>query len=258
MHMIMYDMHILHMASRRAALRFAPRAALLRTPPLVGAQRLPVAAVRWSSDNYKSRSETRKGASHLSFWERWEKASAGEFYQGVGFDQDKKNDERFRKRLMRRKSAEFDEDDDIDDYDMAASGPSPREAAAQKARAAVYARARDELSGGEIEPSRKAELLGLLEDMGPHAFAPKEEMPVEPRYDEDIDEAEVRSGTGAAAREGAVWGMDSDAQWPSMPAARALPPDPTRFILPHPRPSAPVPTPPAPDPRARDRCERGN
>jgi hypothetical protein len=194
MHMIMYDMHILHMASRRAALRFAPRAALLRTPPLVGAQRLPVAAVRWSSDNYKSRSETRKGASHLSFWERWEKASAGEFYQGVGFDQDKKNDERFRKRLMRRKSAEFDEDDDVDDYDMAASGPSPREAAAQKARAAVYARARDELSGGEIEPSRKAELLGLLEDMGPHAFAPKEEMPVEPRYDEDIDEAEVRSG----------------------------------------------------------------
>ena len=46
-----------------------------------------------------SRKDTRQGSSHLSFWERWEKASAGEFHQGVGFDQDKKHDERFRQKM---------------------------------------------------------------------------------------------------------------------------------------------------------------
>ena len=57
-----------------------------------------VAGSRLMSD-YASRKETRQGSSHLSFWERWEKASAGEFHQGVGFDQDKKNDERFRAKM---------------------------------------------------------------------------------------------------------------------------------------------------------------
>ena len=57
-----------------------------------------VAGSRLMSD-YASRKETRQGSSHLSFWERWEKASAGEFHQGVGFDQDKKNDERFRMKM---------------------------------------------------------------------------------------------------------------------------------------------------------------
>ena len=144
------------MASRRAALRFAPRAALLRTPPLVGAQRLPVAAVRWSSDDYKSRSETRKGASHLNFWERWEKASAGEFHQGVGFDQDKKNDERFRMKLAnqpRRRGAEFDEFEDIEDYDMPMPGPTAREAAQLAAQLAGHAAARDELASADIDPT---------------------------------------------------------------------------------------------------------
>lgn len=142
---------------------------------------------------YASRKETRQGASHLSFWERWEKASAGEFHQGVGFDQDKKNDDRFRQKMMvRRKSAEFDEMDDVDDYDMSAPGPSTQEAAAQQAQTSGFASAREELSGANVDSARRAELLGLLEDMGPHSFAPVDAMPVEPRFDKEVDEAEVR------------------------------------------------------------------
>ena len=57
----------------------------------------PVASASLSTS--ASRKDTRQGSSHLSFWERWEKASAGEFHQGVGFDQDKKNDERFRQKM---------------------------------------------------------------------------------------------------------------------------------------------------------------
>ena len=119
----------------------------------------PAAAsgVRALSD-YAPRKETRQGSSHLSFWERWEKASAGEFHQGVGFDQDKKNDERFRMKLAnqpRRRGAEFDEFEDIEDYDMPMPGPTAREAAQLAAQLAGHAAARDELASADIDPARR-------------------------------------------------------------------------------------------------------
>ena len=67
---------------------------------------------------------------------------------------------------MRRKSAEFDEFDDVDDYDLPAPGPSAREAAALAAQVAGHTAARDGLAGADVDPARRAELLGLLEDMG--------------------------------------------------------------------------------------------
>mmetsp|Transcript_7376 Transcript_7376/g.14764 ORF Transcript_7376/g.14764 Transcript_7376/m.14764 type:complete len:406 (-) Transcript_7376:13-1230(-) len=176
--------------------------AALRTPRRAG--RLPAASsslmlCRFSTSpaastgSYVPRKETRQGASHLSFWERWEKASAGEFHQSVGFDHDKKNDERFRKKMeLRRRSAEFDDVDDIDDYDIPMPGPSVGEAAGQQAQAAAYTAAREQLAGDGVNPVRRAELLGLLEDMGAHSFAPVDPMPAEPRYDQDIDDVEVR------------------------------------------------------------------
>jgi len=142
-----------------------------------------------------SRKDTRQGSSHLSFWERWEKASAGEFHQGVGFDQDKKNDERFRQKManqVRRKGAEFDDGEEVDDYDLPAPGPSALEEAAQLAQTEAHAAARDQLAGSDVDPVRRAELLGLLEDMGPRSFAPLKETVVEARFDKDVDEAETR------------------------------------------------------------------
>jgi hypothetical protein len=186
----------------RTALRAPPRAGAFPAAAAAASALVrcrlaasPAAAtgMRMVSD-YASRKETRKGSSHLSFWERWEKASAGEFHQGVGFDQDKKNDERFRMKManqVRRKSAEFDEFDDIDDYDLPAPGPSSREAAALAAQVAGHAAARDQLAGADVDPARRAELLGLLEDMGARSFAPVQELAAEPRFD-DIDEAETR------------------------------------------------------------------
>lgn len=151
----------------RSGLRAPPRAGVLPAAAAAASALVrcrlaagsPAAAggVRTVSD-YAPRKETRGGSSHLSFWERWEKASAGEFHQGVGFDQDKKNDERFRMKLAnqpRRRGAEFDEFEDIEDYDLPMPGPTAREAAELAAQLASHAAARDELASADIDPARR-------------------------------------------------------------------------------------------------------
>ena len=84
--------------SRAGTLPAAAAAASALVRYRLAASPAAATSMRTVSD-YASRKETRQGSSHLSFWERWEKASAGEFHQGVGFDQDKKHDERFRQKM---------------------------------------------------------------------------------------------------------------------------------------------------------------
>lgn len=128
-----------------------------------------------------------------SFWEKWEVSSVGEFHQEVGFSHDKPNDERFiRRSTVRKRAAEFEESDDEYFTTDLPAGPSASEASSQAFQLSAYATTRESLAGADdVDPSRRAELVGLLEDLGPHAFAPVGKMPNEGWID-NTDESELR------------------------------------------------------------------
>ena len=63
---------------------------------------------------------------------------------------------------VRRKGAEFDDGEEVDDYDLPAPGPSALEEAAQLAQTEAHAAARDQLAGSDVDPVRRHRPFGQL------------------------------------------------------------------------------------------------
>ena len=174
-------------------------------PPLASAAAAAAAgttgARRCSSSSGSGSGPEPRDPKRASFWDKWEDGENGvqDFYQQVGFGHDLAAQQKWlpgakkkTRPTTRRRGAEFEEEDDeyfLEDVPSSA-GPPGAEA---RARAAAYAEATSNLYSGEgVAPSRRAELLGLLEDLGPDAFAPPPSYAEEVELRDEGDEQEVR------------------------------------------------------------------
>lgn len=158
-----------------ATANFSPR--LLAAPLACG--RAGLGAVR-----SKTTDRTPGAKQRTSFWDKWEDSERGvqEFYKEVAFGHDLKNQSKWlpaaaRKKSVRRRGAELEEEELEDEYftDDLPSGRSfdPEKAkAAAAAQAAAHDQASENLLGAnDVTPSRRAELMGLLDELGPEVFA---------------------------------------------------------------------------------------
>lgn len=148
-----------------------------------------------------------------SFWRKWGDLTQQEFWQEVGFDQDRTNDNRL-VRLPTKKRGKPDkaeyvskeernmsddeyfmatdamnegDDDDYyyedEEYDPADEGERRTRFTANAASVAAAQRSQRAqgalLGASSLEPSRRAELLELLEDLGPEGLQAPPPMPTE-------------------------------------------------------------------------------
>jgi len=189
---------------------------LRATPPALRC----VAAPRARTLCYVPPSETPEGKRRKrNFWAKWGGLSQQEFWQDVGFDQDRKKDSirigmGSKQKGMKAKPEVRGVDLDDDEYFLAddaltlaegdgdeylwldgetalrtgsavpESGSRSGAERAKRARAALLAQP-------DVEPARRAELLELLEDLGPEGLLPPPSMPPLEDFAEGLNSEEL-------------------------------------------------------------------
>ena len=198
----------MHVARRSRLATAAAAAARVHAPAACSSSLAPTSRLLSSYVNPRDTAEAKRRKRQSNFWRQWGERSQQEFWQDVGLNNDRANDEK-KSVAVKAKSAspkkedkyedrtKYDEDEywhTIDAFDEFGDGLDALDEIGSKVDAHYFGtsdlstRAANErairaraalLRDGDVTPSRRAELMMLLEDVGPDGLLPPPPMPRE-------------------------------------------------------------------------------